>query len=54
MLSFSFTVVSITLAEARQKRIVHKAGEFEVDFIDDRRPELYGKVTEVRGTEPSS
>jgi len=54
MLNSSFTLVSITLAEARQKRIVFKAGEFELDFIGDRRPELYGKVTEVRGTEPSS
>ena len=44
----------VTLAEARQKRIVFKAGEFELDFIGDRRPELYGKVTEVRGTEPGS
>ena len=43
---------AVTLAEARQKRIVFKAGEFELDFIGDRRPELYGKVTEVRGTEP--
>ena len=42
----------VALAEARQKRIVFKAGEFELDFIGDRRPELYGKVTEVRGTEP--
>ena len=44
----------VALAEARQKRIVFKAGEFELDFIGDRRPELYGKVTEVRGTEPGS
>ena len=42
----------VALAEARQKRIVFKAGEFELDFVGDRRPELYGKVTEVRGTEP--
>jgi len=44
----------VALSEARQKRIVLKAGEFELDFIGDRRPELYGKVTEVRGTEPRS
>jgi len=44
----------VALAEARQKRIVLKAGEFELDFIGDRRPELYGEVTEVRGTEPRS
>ena len=42
----------VALAEARQKRIVFKTGEFELDFRGDRRPELYGKVTEVRGTEP--
>ena len=35
----------VDLEEARQKRIVFKAGEFEVDFIRDRRPELYGEIT---------
>ena len=44
----------VALAEARQKRTVFKAGEFELDFIGDRRPELYGKVTEIGGTEPGS
>ena len=44
----------VSLAEAREKRTILKPGEFEVDFIHDRRPELYGKVTEARGTEPSS
>jgi predicted amidohydrolase len=34
----------VSLAEARQKRIVVKEGEFEVDFIADRRPELYGEL----------
>ena len=37
----------ISLSEARQKHIILKAGEFEVDFIHDRRPELYGKIAEV-------
>ena len=36
----------VNLAEARQKRIVFKAGEFEIDYIHDRRPELYDKITE--------
>ncbi len=35
----------ISIAEARQKRIVFKPGEFELDFIGDRRPELYGELT---------
>ena len=38
----------VSLAEARQKRIVFKAGEFELDFIHDRRPELYGVITEAK------
>lgn len=38
----------VSLAEARHKRIVIKAGEFEVDYIGDRRPELYGKIAESR------
>ena len=37
----------VSLAEAREKRIVFKPGEFELDFIHDRRPELYGKLTEA-------
>ncbi len=36
----------VNLADARQKHIVFKPGEFEIDFIHDRRPELYGKITE--------
>ena len=35
----------VNLTEARQKRIIFKPGEFEVDFINDRRPELYGEIT---------
>lgn len=35
----------ISIAEARQKRIVLKPGELELDFIGDRRPELYGELT---------
>lgn len=35
----------VSLAEARQKHMVLKAGEFEFDFIRDRRPELYGELT---------
>ena len=38
----------VSLAEARQKHIVIKAGEFEVDFIHDRRPELYGELTKKK------
>ena len=35
----------VNLTEARQKHMVIKPGEFEVDFIHDRRPELYGELT---------
>jgi len=37
----------VSLAEAREKRIVFKTGEFELDFIRDRRPELYGEITKT-------
>ncbi len=36
----------VNLADARQKHIVFKPGEFEIDYIHDRRPELYDKITE--------
>jgi len=39
---------TVSLAEARQKHIVIKAGEFEVDCIHDRRPELYGELTKKK------
>jgi len=37
----------VSLAEARRKHIVVKPGEFEVDYIRDRRPELYGEIVEA-------
>jgi predicted amidohydrolase len=37
----------VSLAEAREKRTILRPGEFEVDFIRDRRPEFYGKITET-------
>jgi predicted amidohydrolase len=37
----------VNMAEAREKHVVIKAGEFEVDFMRDRKPELYGKITEI-------
>jgi predicted amidohydrolase len=40
-------------ARARQKRIVHLAGEYEIDRVHDRRPEMYGPITEpVHGADP--
>jgi len=44
----------VSLAEAREKRTILKPGEFEVDFIHDRRPELYSQVTKVEGLEAKS
>ena len=38
----------VSLAQARQKHIVIKAGEFEVDYIGDRRPDLYGELTKKK------
>ena len=32
-------------ARARQKRIVHIPGEYEIDRVHDRRPEMYGLLT---------
>jgi 5-aminopentanamidase len=32
-------------AQARQKRIVLRPGEFELDTVGDRRPDLYGRIT---------
>ena len=37
----------IDLFDSRNKRYVFKPGEFELDFIGDRRPELYGEIVEV-------
>jgi predicted amidohydrolase len=39
---------TIDPAGARAKRIVNIPGEYEVDRIADRRPELYGKLVEKR------
>jgi 5-aminopentanamidase len=36
----------LDLTIARQKHMVIKPGEFEMDFFQDRRPELYGRLTE--------
>jgi 5-aminopentanamidase len=34
-------------ARARQKRIIHVPGEYEIDRVHDRRPEMYGLLTEA-------
>ena len=34
----------IDLKDSRNKRHVFKPGEFELDFIGDRRPEMYGEL----------
>jgi len=38
----------VNLAEARQKHVILKANEFEIDIIRDRRPELYGEITRLK------
>ena len=40
----------VSLLEARQKHVVIKPGEFELDFINDRRPELYGEITKSKNS----
>ena len=37
----------VSLSEAREKRIIIRSGEFEVDFMRDRKPWLYGKISEM-------
>ncbi|MCX6012388.1 MAG: carbon-nitrogen hydrolase family protein [Chloroflexi bacterium] len=36
----------VNLSEAREKRVVIKPGEFELGFMQDRKPELYMKICE--------
>jgi 5-aminopentanamidase len=36
----------VDLGEARDKRIVNVPGEYEVSLFADRRPDLYGRITE--------
>jgi predicted amidohydrolase len=37
----------VNLESARQKHITIIPGEYEVDYIEDRRPELYGEITKT-------
>lgn len=37
--------VDVDLDQARSKRIVRTAGQYETDLFGDRRPELYGPLT---------
>jgi predicted amidohydrolase len=39
----------VSLDSARQKHITFIPGEFELDFINDRRPELYDVITRRKG-----
>ncbi|HAS04356.1 MAG TPA: carbon-nitrogen hydrolase family protein [Dehalococcoidia bacterium] len=39
---------SISLSAARQKQVVFKEREFEINFFKDRRPEFYGEITDER------
>ncbi len=41
-------------ARARRKRIVNIPGEYEVDRVHDRRPELYGLITAPKGLSPAT
>jgi 5-aminopentanamidase len=37
----------VSLSDAREKHLIITAGEFEVDFMRDRKPWLYKRITEV-------
>ncbi|MBN1367611.1 MAG: carbon-nitrogen hydrolase family protein [Dehalococcoidales bacterium] len=37
----------VSLSDAREKHVVLKPGEFEYNFIGNRRPELYGKLCKI-------
>ena len=39
-------VVSVELPEANNNRIVNVAGEYEIDRLKDRRPDLYARITD--------
>lgn len=38
----------VNLSDAREKHVIIKPGEFEADFVHDRKPELYGKITDKK------
>jgi 5-aminopentanamidase len=38
----------IDLEEARHKRLIFKPGEFEMDFINDRHPEFYSEISQIK------
>ncbi len=40
---------NVSLLEARQKQIIFKSREFEINFFADRRPEYYTEITERNG-----
>ena len=44
----------VKLTDAREKRVVLKPGEFEIDCMQDRRPELYTEMTKVEGLKARS
>lgn len=37
----------VSLESARQKHLTIIPGEYEVDYVHDRRPELYGVITQI-------
>ncbi len=39
----------VSLESARQKHVTIIPGEYEVDYVQDRRPELYGIISQARG-----
>lgn len=46
-------VAEVDPATARRKRVVHCAGEYEIDRVNWRRPDLYGKLVEPGPVHPA-
>lgn len=44
--SETIIIAELELDLARQKKVIHIPGVFELDSFGDRRPELYGRLTE--------
>lgn len=44
--------IDVDPAAARAKRVVHCVGEYEIDRVNWRRPEMYGPLTATPGAHP--
>lgn len=42
-------IAEVNPAQAREKHIIRKPGEYEIDLVADRRPDLYGPLVRTGG-----